>query len=514
MASCTRRELIEGAIGVSTIALAGFARAAAGHNTPQSLDFAPALTAARAIRDGEVSSVKLTRAVFERIDRHNPAINAFAYLLRDEALKRAQEMDNALASGRILGPLHGVPVTVKESFGVAGYPCTWGLEDLRNSKAPANSDVVERLLGSGVVLIGATNAPQALADVQTYNDFYGTTNNPWDVRRTPGGSSGGSAAALAAGFGYLSVGSDIGGSIRQPASFCGIFGHKPTLDIVSDIGHEPGGRRVSPGFSTLLAVCGPMARDAGDLLASMEILAGPNGAASKAWTWKVPPPRAHTLADFRVGYVLDDPWTPVSSDVKPALAGAIRVLERAGAKLKPGWPAGFSIVDLDETYRYMTRAFEFSMVPEGDKPAERARLRRSADPRARAAFASFADWQVRNLKRLDFRAQWQAYFEEVDVFLSPVVFTAAFVHDHREPKASRRIETPEGLRNYWDTLRWIEPATLTGCPATVAPVGRTTSGLPVGIQVMGPYLEDATPITFAGLLSTEFGGFAPPPGFV
>ncbi len=500
-------------MGAAAVGAFGSKLSAAPAALPPDLVFASALAAAKAIRDGRISSLALTQATFARIDRYNRSLNAFAYLLRDDALKRAQAMDEALARDVPLGPLHGVPVTVKESYGVAGYPCTWGFSDLVKSKAPANSDVVERLLRAGAVLIGATNVPPALADVQTYNDFYGTTNNPWDLRRTPGGSSGGSAASLAAGIGYLSVGSDIGGSIREPASFCGIFGHKPTLDIVSDIGHEPGGVRVSPGFSTLLAVCGPLARDADDLITAMKILAGPNGADAKAYTWKLPAPRQRSLADFRVGYVLDDPWVPVSSEIKPALANAIRALELAGVKLKAGWPAGFNVADLDETYRFMVRAFDFSMTPEKEKAAERARLQSSSDPRAKYAFASFSDWQLRNLKRLDFRAQWQRYFEDVDVFLSPVVFTPAFAHDHREPKADRRIVTPEGPRNYWDVLRWIEPATLTGCPATSAPIGTTEAGLPVGMQVMGPYMEDATPITFAGLLSRELGGFTAPPNF-
>ena len=511
MRTLTRRDVIAGAC--SAAVLAALSARSSATTTTTGLTFASAVSAARAIRDGRVTSFALTQEAFARVDRYNRSLNLFAYQLRQEALARAKAMDEALARGEWHGALHGVPVTVKESFGVAGQPCTWGIKGLATTRAPANSDVVERLLGAGAVLIGATNAPLFLADVQTYNEIYGTTNNPWDLNRTPGGSSGGSAAALAAGIGFLSVGSDIGGSIRSPASFCGVFGHKPTLDIVSDIGHEPGGGRSSPGFSTLLAVCGPLARDADDLIAALEILAGPNGADAKAWSWKLPAPRQRALKDFRVGYVLDDPWVPVSSEIKPVLASALAVLERAGTKLKPGWPTGLNIADLDETYRFMVRAFDFSMVPEKEKAAERSRLIASPDPRAKWGLASFSDWQLRNLKRLDFRALWQRYFEGIDVFLSPVIFTAAFPHDHREPKADRRIATPEGPRNYWDTLRWIEPATLTGCPATSAPIGLTASGLPVGMQVMGPYQEDATPIIFAGLLSKELGGFQPPPRF-
>src|SRR6266567_6342240 len=203
----------------------------------EELDFASALRAAEAIRKKEVSSVELTQRIFERIDRYNPKLNAFVYQLREDALTRAKKADEALARGQSLGPLHGVPVHVKECFGVAGRPCTWGIPALRDSKAPQNSEAVERLLRAGAVLIGATNVPVTLSDWQSYNRIYGTTNNPWDVTRTPGGSSGGSAAALAAGLGYLSIGSDIGGSIRVPSHFCGIYGHKPTLDLVDMQGH-------------------------------------------------------------------------------------------------------------------------------------------------------------------------------------------------------------------------------------------------------------------------------------
>ncbi|MCU1286243.1 MAG: amidase family protein [Acidobacteriales bacterium] len=229
---------------------------ASNEAVPDNLDFASALQAAEAIRQKRVSSVELTRRVFERIDKYNPQLNAFVYQLRDDAMAQAKKADEAQAQGRSLGVFHGVPVHVKESYAVAGHPCTWGLPPLRDSKAPQNSAVVRKLLGTGAVLIGATNVPVGLSDWQSYNPIYGTTNNPWDVKRTPGGSSGGTAAALAAGLGYLSFGSDIGGSIRVPASFCGLFGHKPTLDLVDMQGHLPGGVSAGPGFSTLLAVGG------------------------------------------------------------------------------------------------------------------------------------------------------------------------------------------------------------------------------------------------------------------
>ena len=477
------------------------------------LDFASALEAAEAIRKKQVSSVELTRRVFERIERYNPAINAFAYQLKESALAQAKASDEALSRQQSLGVFHGVPVNVKESFAVAGQPCTWGIPVFRDSKAPRNAAVVDRLLGAGAVLIGATNVPVSLADWQSYNPMYGTTNNPWDLKRTPGGSSGGSTAALAAGLGYLSVGSDIGGSIRVPSHFCGIYGHKPTLDLISQRGHQPGGSPTAPGFSTLLAVAGPMARSASDLLAALKVLGGPEGPDAKAWKWELPAPRTRSLKEFRVGYVLDDPIASTTPEVRSVLEKAIASLSRAGAKMKPGWPAGLQLSALLDTYLYMLFAFEISMSPPDFQQVQRQKFEKISVPAAAETRASFSHWQTENLKRLRFRALWQSYFDEVDVFLSPVTFTAAFLQDQSEPQDERRIATSGGPRKYMDGLNWISPASLTGCPATVAPAGQTKAGLPVGIQIMGPYWEDATPITFADLLAGEIGGFAAPPGY-
>ena len=490
-------------------ATAAFASGVPSHE----MDFASALQAAEAIRKKQVSSVELTQHVFKRIERYNPALNAFAYLLKEDALDRAKKADEALARQESLGVFHGVPVNVKESFAVADHPCTWGIPTFKESKAPRNSAAVDLLLGAGAVLIGATNVPVNLADWQSYNPMYGTTNNPWDLKRTPGGSSGGSSAALAAGLGYLSVGSDIGGSIRVPSHFCGIYGHKPTLDLVSLRGHQPGGSPIAPGFSTLLAVAGPMARSANDLLAALKVLGGPEGWDARAWKWELPPARGQSLKEFRVGYVLDDPIAPPAPDVRVVLEKAIENLNRAGAKMKPGWPAGFQASALLDTYRYMLFAFEISMSPPEAQQAQKQKFEKIAGPAAAEALASFPYWQAQNLRRLGFRARWQAYFDEVDVFLSPVTFTAAFLQDQSEPQEERLIATVGGPRNYMDGLNWISTATLTGCPATVAPAGRTEAGLPVGIQIMGPYCEDATTITFADLFTREVGGFAPPPGY-
>jgi amidase len=485
-------------------------------SAPHELDFSTALQTADAIRSRKISSVELTQRMFARIDRYNPQLNIFAYQLREDALARARKADDVLSRSKTrpaLGAFHGVPITVKESFAVQGHPCTWGIPELKNSKAPRNSEVVSRLLAEGAVLLGATNVPLNLEDWQSYNAIYGQTNNPWDLKRTPGGSSGGSAAGLAAGLSYLSVGSDIGGSLRVPAHFCGVYSHKPTLDLVSLQGHLPGGDPGVPGFSTLLAVAGPMARSAGDLLAALKVLGGPTDWGAKAWKWQMPEPRHRTLKDFRVGYVIDDPFAPPTPEMKTVLENVIEHLRRAGATLKQGWPDGFQPAELFKNYRYHLNAFLFSTSP----PQEQERLRKEFGSSAEAAnsgtYSSFPDWQKQNFRRLAFRAQWQAYFDQVDVFLSPVAFTTAFPHDHSEPQEKRTIATSAGPRHYMDVLNWIAPATLTGCPATAAPVGRTKEGLPVGIQIMGPFWEDATPITFAELLAKELGGFTAPPGY-
>jgi amidase len=494
--------------GAESSVLEMASRAGAAEAMPQ-LDFVSALDAAAAIRDKKISSVELTRQIFERIDKYNPQLNCFAYEMREEALARAKQADEAQAKGKTLGALHGVPINVKESFGVAGRPDTWGIPAMKDAKAPTNSEAVRRLLEAGAVLTGGTNVPLELNDWQTYNEVYGTTNNPWDVKRTPGGSSGGTAASLAAGLAYLSIGSDIGGSIRVPAHFCGIYGHKPTLDLVDMEGHLPGGAWEAPGFSTLLAVGGPLARNAEDLLVALRILGGPAGYDAKAWKWTLPAPRHTTLRGFRVGYVIDDAYCPVTAEVKTALERAIAAVERAGATLKPGWPAGLKVEEMYQNYLFHLFAFGYSTAPREAQEAQRKRAAGQAIP----GLASFADWQQQNFRRLGYRQHWQTYFADVDVFLSPLAFTTAFAHDHSEPTAKRVIATAEGPRPYFDLFRWIVPATLTGCPATAAPVGRGRPGLPIGIQIMGPFWEDATPIEFARLLAREIGGFVAPPGY-
>jgi amidase len=505
----TRRELL--ASSSAYLATGITVEAFPGHD--HDLDFVSALEAAAAIKAKQVSSVELTRRIFARIHKYNPKLNAFVYQLPDQALAQARKADAALSSGNQLGPFHGVPICVKESFAVKGEPDTWGIVALKGSRAPANSSALQRLLDSGAVLVGGTNVPLNLMDWQTFNDIYGTTNNPWALARTPGGSSGGTAAALAAGLSYLGLGSDIGGSLRVPASFCGICSHKPTLDLVSMGGHVPGGNSGLPGFSTGLAVAGPMARSARDLMAALNLLGGPEGYHRKAWSWTLPAPRKRALKDFRVGYVFDSPMASPTSEVRPVLDHAVSVLERTGAQLHAGWPPRYSLNEAFDNYMFLLGAFNFSVEGKEEQESDRKRYRQSQYPFAAGMLSSYAEWQQHHFSQLAARALWQRYFEEIDVFLMPCSFTPAFHHDHTGDITTRTIDTPDGKRPYMQLMPWMVTATLTGCPATVLPIGQTSAGLPVGLQVMGPFWEDATPIEFAILLSDEIGGFKAPPAY-
>jgi amidase len=351
-------------------------------------------------------------------------------------------------------------------------------------------------------------------DYQSYNSIYGVTNNPWDTSRTPGGSSGGTAAALAAGLGFLSVGSDIGGSIRMPSHFCGIYGIKPTLGLVSEAGQLPGGMYSDSGFSTELAVAGPMARSPRDLYNALRILGGPEAMPAKAWTWKMPAARRDSLKGLRVGYVFDDPIAPPTADQRPLFEAVVRTLEKCGAVLRAGWPESIRIQELNRDYMMMLGAILYGLEPAQTRPEMRKTLGEpKTDPFAAGADMLHADWVQLNVKRFAYRAQWERYFRDFDVFLTPVAFTPAIRHMHEATFTTRVIDTPDGKRRYATLMNWIPPATLTGCPAVCAPIGRTKEGLPVGLQIMGPIWEDATPIAFARLLAQEIGGFEPPPGF-
>lgn len=482
----------------------------------EDLVFSSAVDVAQAIRRGDISSLELTQLMFKRIDSINPRINAVVTLMKEKALARAKEADAARSKGTFFGPLHGVPITNKDAFDVKGVRTTFGNPAFKDHIPTRDSAVVERLSRAGAVLLGMTNVPFMLGDYQSYNDIFGQTNNPWDLTRSPGGSTGGGAAALAAGFGYLTSGSDIGGSIRVPAHFCGVCGHKPTLNLVPTRGHM----QFSPddfGEPDYLAVAGPLARYAKDLKLALEVLGGPDGDAAVAYSWRLPPPRRQLLKDYRIGYVLDDKLCPVSSDVRTALTDALAALRGAGANLAEGWPPGVDPGGENRNYVFLLDSFFADEMPDEKLAEVRARAdKQDGSWEALTALAQAGprkNFIAARSKQMKARATWQEYFRTHDAFLLPTAVVPAFKHDHRPSWKDRVLETPEGPRPFVDLCFWISFATHTGLPATVVPVGLTHEGLPVGMQIIGPYLEDATPIDLAAKVEELLGGFRPPKGF-
>jgi amidase len=450
--------------------------------------FRSATEAAQLVRQNELSARELTELLLAQIEAVNPAINAVVELRAEAALEDAAAADRAGdASAR---PLRGVPMTVKESFDVAGLRTTWGNPDFADFVAETDATVVRRLKDAGAIIVGKTNVHFMLADFgQTANELYGVTNNPWDRQRTPGGSSGGGAAALAAGLTFLEYGSDLVGSIRIPASFCGVYGFKPSVGVVPLTGFQVPGTMANPPELTYMSAVGPLARSAADLRTALAVTAGPEPPASNAYSWHLAPPRHDRLAAFRVGFILEHDHAPVSSEVTALLSHAVDAIAEAGAAVVEGWPEGIDPIQEAESFGFQVGLF---FAYHGDE------------------FGRSHEFVEQEQRRLRARAAWSSYFDETDVFLCPANFSPAFPHDTR-PFEQRTISTPEGERPYSNQPFWIAHASLPGLPAVVAPVGTTPAGLPVGVQVIGPLYEDETAVTFAELLADVVGGFERPP---
>jgi amidase len=437
------------------------------------------------LRRRELSSRELTEELLARIDSVNPALNAVVELRCEAALQEATTADEAITRGGDVGPLHGVPMTIKDSFNVAGLHTTWGNPAYKDFEADSDATVA--------IIVGKTNVAFMLSDFgQTANELFGVTNNPWDTTRTPGGSSGGTAAALSAGMTFLEYGSDLVGSIRIPASFCGVYGLKPSAGIVPLSGFQPPGSPAGPSDMMYMSAVGPLGRSAHDLRTALSVTGGPEGQVAKAYSWALSPSRHTRLEDFRVGVVLDHEHAPVSSEVLTQLSDAVDALARAGATVVEGWPDGVDPVRDYESFGFHVRLFFAFQQPGED-------------------FATISQVIEHEHRRMASRVAWNRYFDDVaDVFLCPVNFTPAFPHDSR-PFEQRTITTPEGERPYNDQAFWVSHASLPGLPAVSAPIGRTPSGLPVGAQIMGSLYEDDTAITFAELFTDVIGGYEPPP---
>ena len=488
--------------------------------------FAGATVIAEQIRTRRVRSVEVVAAYLDRIEQFNPALGAVVTVDAQEALRQAEKCDAAVRAGSGLGPLHGVPMTIKDAFETAGLRTTSGLTDQADHVPANDAAAVARLRRAGVVVLGKTNLPPGVTGQETANPLFGRTNNPWDLQRTSGASSGGAAAALAAGLTALELGSDSGGSIRQPAALCGVYGHFPTQGIVPSRGHIPQVRHAEIDTHVDLMSVGPMARTPQDLAVGLDVLAGPDVYGRRAWRLELPP-GPPSLQDFRVGVWLDDHDFPVDAEVLDRLDAAVSAVAAAGASVDRVRRPAFSLAAAERV------AFDLWIASSSQRNSDeqvaemQARAARfpaddesRAARRARAEVMSHREWLLLDAQRRRLQRSWEECFEEVDVVLCPVVPVAAYPHDPRsdlvadiDHRIARTIEVNGGPRPYLDQLVWTTLVGMARLPATVAPVGVTPAGLPVGIQIVGRALADRTTIAFARHLAEVIGGFTPPPGY-
>ncbi|MGW4208396.1 amidase [Lentzea sp. NPDC004789] len=469
-----------------------------------------------ALRAGEVTSVELTDEAIARVERDDEVINAIGVPDFDRARAAARDADQARARGEDR-PLLGVPVTVKECYNVAGLPTTWGMPQHQGFVPAEDAVAVSRVKAAGAVVLGKTNVPLGLQDLQSFNEIYGTTNNPWDHARTPGGSSGGSAAALAAGFGALSLGTDIAGSLRTPAHFCGVYAHKPTLGLAAGRGMVPPAEPALP-VDLDLAVVGPMARTARDLALLLDVIAGPDPLThGVAHELTLPPARHDRLGDFRVLVLDEHPLLPTGSAVRAGVHRVAEALADSGARVERRSPLLPDLAEAATIYTQLLFSGSVARFPVDEDEQLRVRAAglgaddRSLDAaRLRGMVLSHRDWMEVNSRREVHRHGWRQLFGEFDAVVCPVTPTPAFPHDHNPDLMARRIDIDGVEHPFFDQLVWAGLATMPGLPATAVPAGRSPEGLPVGVQLIGPMFEDRTPLRLAELLEQEIGGFQAP----
>lgn len=478
--------------------------------------FLPAHRLAALIRSRKLGSLELLDHFLDRIAKHDEALNAVCVLDTDRARKRAKALDRALTKGDRRGPLHGLPMTVKESFDIAGLPTTWGRAELKGNIATSNALAVERLQNAGAVVFGKTNVPAYLADWQTFNPIYGTTNNPWDITRGPGGSSGGSAAALAAGLTGLEIGSDIGASIRNPAHYCGLFGHKPTFGLCSSEGQV-----LSP-FVTHddIAVIGPLARSARDLEIALGIVAGPDTIDGTAWQVKLPPAPKKAWRQWKVAVLADADTAPVDAAVKARVEAVADFLARRGANVSRTARPDFDLDEAHEVYIKLLRAatsraqtdavFARNLTAVQSLPED---ARDYAAWMMRGNTMHHREWLFLNDRRHRMRLAWAEFFRTWDVLLCPAAATVAFPHNQEGERWERMVMVNGRPQPSTTQMFWAGYSGMAYLPSTVAPAGRAPEGLPVGVQIIGPQYGDLTCIGLARLLEEEFAGFAAPPGY-
>lgn len=477
---------------------------------PSDACWLPAHVAAAQLARRETTAVALVDACHAAWQARHAAVNAMVLADFEAAREAAAGSDARRQAGRTRGPLDGVPFSVKESFDVAGWPTTCGAPARATHRAAADAVVVERLRAHGAVLLGKTNVPLGLRDWQTYNAVYGTTRNPHDLSRTPGGSSGGSAAAVCAGMSYFDIGSDIGSSLRNPAHYCGVFSHKSSHGIVPLRGHG----NAQAGFAAQdINVAGPVARSARDLELVLRAIAGPDAAEGAAWRLDLPPCDIARLDGFRVAVLPTHPLAEADAAVSGAIERLGHWLEAAGAQVAWHVRPDFDPAELWRVYVLLLRATTSLYM---DDAAFADALARAGQPDSddadyatlqfTGAALSHRHWLRLQPARERFARAWHRFFGDYDVLLCPAASTTAFPLDEQGEPWQRSITVNGRPWPLTSQLFWAGHSGLCGLPSTVAPIGPASDGLPVGVQVVAGRYHDLTALRFAQLL--EDAGFA------
>lgn len=494
----------------------------------KNITFTPATEQLKLLHSGVISAVDLLEIYISRYELHNAALNAIVTTdfkaAREQARLADKQIKSSLDSGAEVPPLLGLPMTIKDTIEVTGMVTSAGSLSMKDYRPLRDATVVERLRKAGAIIFGKTNTPFFAMDFQSYNKLYGTTNNPWDLKRSPGGSSGGAAAALAAGLTALEIGSDLGGSIRNPASYCGVYGHKSSFEIVPGRGHIP----PPPGVlgSPDLAVLGPLTRSADDLELALNVIAGPEDRAHSPWQIHLNKDRPDTLADYRVATLTKHPLTEVDESVLAVINDCVDALGTTGCSISKETAPD---IDLKQAY-YTYFGLMAAMIGAG-LPASARRSFKLMKPIVRLlqklglvkpvgfgglvvnSTGTHQQWALMDGLRLQMKQAFTEFFRAHDVLLCPVTATPAFEHMHKGSVYSRSQVVNGKKQAYSDHLVWAGMATLCGLPSTVAPIGKTADGLPVGIQIIGDFGRDLLTIDFARKLAAVVPAYQAPEAY-
>ncbi|RJP95331.1 MAG: amidase [Desulfobacteraceae bacterium] len=485
--------------------------------------FMTASELAEAIRSGKLTSVEVVSAHINHIHKYNPDLNAIVFIDEKSALEKARQADEALARGEILGALHGVPVSIKDHFAVDGMRVTNAFPPLADQVTDFDATVVKRLKDAGAIILGITNMPVMAMDVQTFNPIYGRTNNPWDLTRTPGGSSGGGAAAVASGMSPLTIGSDLGGSIRIPAAFCGIYGIKPTENFVSGYGIFPGISDANKRTVRAMASLGPLARSIKDLKLCLPIIAGPDGYDAMVPAVDLSPKPKPAYTDLRIAWSDNFGDVPVSNETRKVMEQVIQKLTDKGCTIKQLNPPHFDFPEVWETWGKMVdlqininlpAPARFLMYALGG-------LERRQSPLLQMVYPATYDKFIEESSRREILiAHLEQFLMKWDVFICPVVTRSAYKHHepndvifgyniYRDP-----IPVGDHQLNYWTAnSAYTAPFNATGNPVITIPAGYSEDGMPIGLQIVGRRWHDMELLDMAEMIDAAAGAYREPPGY-